>query len=205
MSLMIFLFEAVFISLSGVMAPGPVTAVAIGKGNESPYAGALVAIGHGMVEFPLMIFIFYGFGYLLNLNYVKAAIAFLGGLFLLIMGAVMLSGSNNTKVSSSWNSESPVMSGILLSIGNPYFLIWWATVGASLIVKSVSFGISVFLIFAILHFLCDFSWYYFLSALTFRGGQFFGKRFQRIIFSVCGVFLLFFGVKFILDALNVSL
>ena len=60
MSLLLFLFEAVLISLSGVMAPGPMTAFAVGKGSESPHAGALIAIGHGIVEVSLMISVFYG-------------------------------------------------------------------------------------------------------------------------------------------------
>lgn len=69
MPLLTFLIGAVFISLTGVMAPGPVTAVTIGEGSKSPHAGAFVAIGHGIVEFPLMIAIFYGFGYLLSLSH----------------------------------------------------------------------------------------------------------------------------------------
>lgn len=119
MSILTFLFEAVLISLSGVMAPGPITAVTIGKGNESPHAGAMVALGHGIIEFPLMIFIFYGFGYLLNLVYVKALIGFIGGLF-----------------------------------------------------------------------------------LSSKGGKFFGRKFQKIIFTICGLFLLFFSIKFITDAVR---
>jgi len=119
MSILTFIFEAVLISLSGVMAPGPITAVSIGKGNESSHAGALIAIGHGVVEFPLMIFIFYGFGYLLNLIYIKVLIGIIGGLFLLFMG-----------------------------------------------------------------------------------GKFFGRRLQKIIFTICGLFLLFFSIKFITDAVR---
>ena len=66
MPLVAFLLEAVLISLSGVMAPGPMTAAAVGAGSESPRAGALLAVGHGIVEFPLMVAILYGFGVLLN-------------------------------------------------------------------------------------------------------------------------------------------
>ena len=57
MVLLLFLGQVVVISLSGVMAPGPVTAAAIGMGARSRYAGMLLAIGHGIVEFPLMILI----------------------------------------------------------------------------------------------------------------------------------------------------
>lgn len=203
MSILNFLFVAVFISLTGVMAPGPVTFVTIGKGSQSPHAGALVAIGHGVVEIPLMISIFFGFGYILNLNFVKTIIPFLGGQILLIMGFNMFRNIEiEVEAGSNKYNESPFLSGILLSLGNPYFLIWWATLGAALILKSVSFGIIGFLIFASFHFLCDFLWYDFLSTLSFKGGQFFGKKFQRVIFSICGVFLLFFGGKFIFDALK---
>ena len=84
-----FIFEAVLISLSGVMAPGPITAVTIGKGNESPHAGALVALGHGIVEIPLMLFIFYGFGYLFQLYQTRVIIGFAGGVFLVLMAVGM--------------------------------------------------------------------------------------------------------------------
>ncbi len=202
MSFLAFIFEAVIISLSGVMGPGPITAVTIVKGNESPHAGALIAIGHGVVEFPLMIAIFYGFGYLLNLIYVKALIDIIGGLFLLFMGISMFRSVKQSDVSSKIYAYSSIISGILLSLGNPYFFIWWAAVGVTLILKSINFGIFGFLIFALCHWLCDFFWYYFLSFLSFRGGKFFGKKFQKIIFTICGLFLLFFSIKFITDAVR---
>jgi threonine/homoserine/homoserine lactone efflux protein len=197
-----FLLEAVLISLSGVMAPGPVTAVTVGKGSESPHAGAWVAIGHGIVEFPLMIAIFYGFGSLLDLSYVEAVIALVGGLFLLLTAVGMFRSVKQLKVGSSQYARSPVAAGIALSLGNPFFLIWWATVGAALILRSVNFGLLGFLVFALLHWSCDFLWSYFLSALTFKGGQFFGQRFQKVVFAVSGVFLLFFSGKFIVGALQ---
>mgnify|MGYP000005727938 CR=1 FL=1 len=200
-----FLLEAVFISLSGVMAPGPMTAVTVGKGNESPHAGAMVAVGHGIVEFPLMLFIFLGLGELLNLPLVKAAIGFLGGLFLLMMGWTMLRDAKTARVGGSHYARSPLVAGILLSAGNPYFLVWWATVGATLILRSVRFGLWGFAIFALCHWSCDLVWCYFLSSLSFKGGQFFGQRLQQVVFATCGVLLLFFSGRFIVDAVGVIL
>jgi len=147
-----------------------------------------------------MISILYGFGYLLNLSYAKMVIAFVGGLFLFFMGVGMFRSTRHVQARSRIYAGSPMVAGILLSLGNPYFLVWWATVGAALILRSVTFGTLAFLIFALLHWLCDFLWYYFLSALSFKGGQFFGKRFQKIVFAICGVILFFFGGKFIVDA-----
>lgn len=203
MLLSAFLIEAVLISLSGVMAPGPITAVTLSKGTKSPHAGAIIALGHGIVEIPLMILILYGFGEILKIPYIKVIIGLLGGLFLLKMGLNLLQGVKQSKINSSNNTRSPLMAGIILSLANPYFLIWWATIGSILIFRSITFGLLGFAIFMILHWSCDFFWCYFLSALSFKGGQFFGKRLQQILFVICGIFLLFFSAKFIFDAAKI--
>ena len=203
MLLSAFLLEAVLISLSGVMAPGPITAVTVSKGTKSPHAGAIIALGHGIVEIPLMILILYGFGEILKILYIKAIIGLLGGLFLLKIGFNLLQGIKQAKIDSSNDPHSPLMAGIILSLANPYFLIWWATIGSILIFRSITFGLLGFAIFMVLHWSCDFFWCYFLSALSFKGGQFFGKRLQQVLFLICGIFLLFFSSKFIYDAAKI--
>ncbi|GAH35748.1 unnamed protein product, partial [marine sediment metagenome] len=147
MLLSAFLLEAVLISLSGVMAPGPITAVTVSKGTKSPHAGAIIALGHGIVEIPLMILILYGFGDILKITYIKAIVGLLGGLFLLKMSLGLLKGIKQTKIDSSKNPHSPLMAGIILSLANPYFLIWWATIGSILIFRSYAFGMFGFAIF----------------------------------------------------------
>ncbi len=199
MSLLGFLFESVLISLSGVMAPGPMTTVAVGKGSESPHAGALVAVGHAIVELPLMVAVFYGIGRLLDFPYVQAIIALVGGAFLLVMGIGMVRGARQDQVDATAHPTPAVLAGILVSVGNPYFIVWWATVGAALIVRSVRYGLLGFVSFALLHSLCDLLWSWFLSALSFKGSRFFGQRFQQSIFVACGVLLLFLGGKLMAD------
>jgi threonine/homoserine/homoserine lactone efflux protein len=199
MTLLAFLLEAGIISLSGVMAPGPITTVVIGKGNQQPHAGALVAIGHGMVEIPLMVAVFYGVGRLLELPHVQEMIALAGGLFLLFMAVGMFQNLRLGVVQARKYARSSVLSGVLLTIANPYFLVWWATVGASLISRSMAFGLWGFIAFGSLHWLCDFVWDDVLSILSYKGGQFFGRGFQRTVFLVCGVLLLFFGAKLIMS------
>ncbi|MBE3127295.1 MAG: LysE family transporter [Candidatus Atribacteria bacterium] len=198
-----FLLEAVLISLSGVIAPGPVTAVTVSKGAKSPHAGAMIALGHGMVEIPLMILILYGFGDILKITYIKATIGLLGGLFLLKMGLGLLRGIKQARIDLSNGPSSPLMAGIILTLANPYFLVWMATIGSILISRSYAFGLLGFTLFMIAHWSCDFLWLYFLSALSFKGGQFFGKRLQQVLFVICGVFLLFFSTKFIYDAAKI--
>lgn len=209
MALAGFLLETVAISMSGVMAPGPITAVTVGKGSESPHAGAWVAVGHGIVEFPLVLAIFYGFGRWFELPAVQTGIALAGGLFLLYMGLGMLRSARGTQVASTasdrFRGRLPVAAGVLLSLGNPYFLIWWATIGAALTLRSAEYGVGGLMAprfagLASVHWSCDFAWSYLLSSLSYRGGHVFGQRFQQVVFLACGAFLVLIGLKYVYQA-----
>lgn len=91
------------------------------------------------------------------------------------------------------------MSGVLLSLANPYFLVWWATVGAALVLRALAFGLLGFIAFGVSHWLCDFGWCYLLSAASHKGGQVLGGRFQRLVFLACGAVLLFFAGKLLAE------
>jgi len=204
MELLIFLFKVIGISLSGVMAPGPVTATAISMGARSRYAGVLIAVGHGIVEFPLMVLIVLGAGEILKLPAAQIIIGLAGGAFLLWMAVGMLSSlrsslQQETKVAKS----TPLLAGIVLSAGNPYFLFWWATVGLALATMATGIGIWAFALFAVVHWLCDFVWLTILSWASFKGTGLFGPRGQKIVLLVCGVALVFFGLFFIYNAVEV--
>jgi threonine/homoserine/homoserine lactone efflux protein len=200
MPFLIFLSGAIVISLSGVLAPGPVTAATIGKGNDSPHAGAWIAIGHGIVEFPLMILLALGIGRIFASAWLKIALGLLGGLVLIFMAVGLLRGIRRQAIESSLFSGSPLLAGILLTLGSPFFFVWWATVGAALILQSWAFGIAGFIVLCVSHWLCDFVWSYFLSGLSYAGGKFFGRRFQQAVFAVCGTALLAFGGWFLYSA-----
>lgn len=176
------------------------TTVTIGEGSKSPLAGAHIAVGHGIVEFPLMVATLYGFGQLFRSSSAKAVVSALGGLFLIWLALDMLRSVRGVETISRSETRSPTVAGILLSAGNPYFLIWWATVGATLVLRSAQFGWLGFLVFAAVHWSCDLLWSTFLSVLSFRGGQFFGRWFQKVAFALCGAFLLVYGGRLLLDA-----
>ena len=202
MLLSIFLLEAILISMSGVMAPGPLTAAVIGNGNQSPHAGAMIAIGHGIVELPLMAAVLVGVGHLLGDIRVKIGLGVLGGIFLLVMGAGMFKNMRRQEMTPTRVGRSALLTGILLTLGNPYFFAWWGTIGATLVFRSLAFGLWGFLAFAVVHWLCDFVWDYILSALSFKGGRVFGPGFQRAVFATSGALMLFFGGMLLVDAVR---
>ena len=202
LSLFFFLLKAIVVSLSGVMAPGPVTAAAIAKGQRQRFAGALIAVGHGIIEFPLMILIVLGMDELLKSAKTQIVIGLAGGAFLLFMAIQMLRDIGKTDYDPEKSYKSgPVLTGFLLSVGNPYFLLWWASVGLALATEATQLGIWAFALFAVIHWLCDLVWLQVLSWASFKGSALLGPRSQRIVLLVCSLALLFFGLYFISRAL----
>jgi threonine/homoserine/homoserine lactone efflux protein len=199
--LITFLITATAISLSGVLAPGPMTAATLAAGTRSRHAGAMIAVGHGVVEFPLMLVIIAGAGSVFKLAPVRLGIGLAGGLFLLLMGVQLLLAAR-TAIGDAVPADArpPFLTGIVLSGGNPYFLIWWATVGLALATQAVELGILAFALFAVVHWLCDLVWLEALSLASHQGTRLLGGRLQQVVLVVCAAMLLGFGGKFLYDA-----
>lgn len=201
MEIAVFLFSAVVISLSGVMAPGSVTAATIAQGAARKDAGVLIAVGHGIIEFPLMFGIILGFDAVIKSSVAQIAIGMVGGAFLLWMGAGMIRDIGKEAVATNGSRKSgPVLTGLLLSAGNPYFLLWWATIGLKLATDARQLGWVAFVLFTIIHWLCDLAWLGFLGVMSFGGSRILGGRVQRAILAICGAALVLFSIRFIYSA-----
>lgn len=197
-----FISATFLVSLSGCLAPGPMTAVTVEGGKESPHSGSFVALGHALVEFPLVLVIYYGATAFLQGDLVKQVTGIVGSLFLLYMGYSMFISSRDPLCSAK-RKFSPFLSGVVLSGLNPYFVIWWLTIGTTFIVKSINHGFFALLVFYVIHWLVDFAWLYFLSAVSYKGGTFFGHNFQRIITLVCSLLLIFYSVNLFIDSIQI--
>jgi len=198
MELIGFLVRTVGVSLSGVMMPGPLTAAAIATGARNKYAGALMAAGHGIIEFPLMILIVSGIKWILESSPARIVVGLAGGAFLIIMAIQMLGNlSGAEKQDQIVTRGGPLLVGIILSVGNPYFFVWWATVGLALATTAVGLGVWAFVLFAIVHWLCDLVWLWLLSWASFKGSVLLSGRRQKIVLFVCVIVLFGFGLLFI--------
>ncbi len=204
-----FLLSAIIISLSGVMAPGAVTAATIAQGTRNRWAGTLISLGHGVVEMPLILLLMLGLHFVFEMNPVKISIGILGGGFLLWMGAGMIRQIFKEQATAeNVFKQNSVMTGIVLSATNPYFLLWWATVGLNLALGAKELGVFALVLFAIVHWMCDFVWLSILSFAGFytnKGAGLFSKHIEKGILIFCGSALLLFGCKFIYDALKLWL
>lgn len=193
----VFLGATLLISLSGVMMPGPVFAATIAKGYKDERAGVKIAIGHALVEFPLMALVVLSVGYVFENDAVKLVIGAVGGTLLVVMGAMMIRSRKEVALEGKEETtRSTVMTGVLTTSANPYFFLWWATVGAVLIFSAQEFGALVVLVFAAVHWSCDLAWYSFTGFAVFRTKHLWTPLVHQVVFVVCGLFMMAFGIYF---------
>ena len=196
LDLLFFLVTVGIISLSGVLMPGPVFAAAVVKGAENKHAGAWIALGHLIVEIPLIIVIAAGFYFIFTNDWVQIGIGMVGGALLIYMGIRMIQLRGEVDVVKRAFPTHPMVAGIMTTASNPYFIFWWATVGAALIIQSIAFGILGVVLFIIVHESCDLGWDYFVSYSVHESKKFWTKRVYAWVFGIFGLFLVGFGVYF---------
>jgi threonine/homoserine/homoserine lactone efflux protein len=195
-SLGIFLLSVVGISLSGVMAPGPMTATTIAKGYHNPHAGFLVAVGHAVVEIPIMILIYFGLADFIKSPDIKKIIGVLGGLVLIYMGASIIKDMKKDLDQMSTTKYGPFVAGIVMSGGNPYFLLWWATIGLTLVLTAKDIGIFAFVLLIVVHWSCDAVWQEILSVTVHKTKHLWTKTVRYVIFGICSAVLIGFGIYY---------
>lgn len=196
-----FFISTLAVSLSGVMAPGPITAATLAAGVRSRRAGAMIALGHAAVELPLILLLSMGFGSFLTSSTAQVGIGLAGGMVLILMGVQLLLSLWKPSVDAANPVQRhPLVIGVVLSVANPYFLIWWATVGLSLALQAMAFGVFMLALFAVVHWLCDLAWLEVLSLAGFTGSEVFGRRAQTVVSVVCGIVMVGFGAKFLYGA-----
>lgn len=192
----LFLLSAAGISLSGVMLPGPMTAATIARGYNDKNAGALIGLGHGVIEVPIIALVYFGFASYLNIPLVKQVTGVAGGLLLVVMGLIVFFTFNKPLAGSKVLPYGSLVTGIVMTGGNPYFFLWWATIGVALITGAVAFGIYGILLFTVVHWSCDIVWSQVVSMTVFRTRHLWTPGVQRVIFGICALVLVGFGLWF---------
>jgi len=192
-----FLSSVAVISLSGVMMPGPMFAVAVAKSYKSQFAGTKMALGHAIVEVPLMLLIYFGFARFFDEEPVQIVLYLVGGAIMVWMGIGMFRRRGRSVEEGRDLSYNSVFAGVVTSAANPLFFLWWAAVGSMLIMKSLSFGLTGFALLVTVHLLCDFGWLSFISVLVHRTKSLWRGKFQEGLLVTCSWLLIGFGGWFL--------
>ena len=85
------------------------------------------------------------------------------------------------------------LSGALMSLANPYWTVWWATIGLGYILSASELGIPGIVVFFAGHIMADLVWYSFVSAAVFKGRLILPDTVYRVVVGLCAGFLVGYG------------
>jgi threonine/homoserine/homoserine lactone efflux protein len=170
------------IGLTGALAPGPTLVATINASIAGDWKiGPKVTVGHMIAESVLFLLIVLGLA-AFALPYMTA-IAAIGGVSLIVFGALTIAGSRGASLTCPDRGTvgNPYIAGLVTSAANPYFWIWWLTIGSAMVIAGLSGGILLT----------------FVSAGISRGRTFLSDLSYQRIMAVCGIFLIIFGAYFL--------
>ena len=180
--------------------PGPVLTVTVSESaRRGALAGPLMIFGHGILELALVLALLGGLAPFFSRDEVFIVVSIVGGAILLWMACMMFKELPGLKLKFDHDDEKPrslILAGIVLSLANPYWLIWWATIGLGYIMYSVKFGIPGIIAFFTGHILADLAWYSLISFGVAKGRSFFTDTFYRRLIGACAAFLFVFSGYF---------
>ena len=197
-----FAIMVVAISASGVMSPGPLFSANIIYGlKEGKIAGLKIAVGHTIVEFPLIILL--GTGIITSNIFpeFRVLIAVIGALGLFAFAGLQIKSIFQKNFQKNIKpSRGPILAGIFLSALNPFFIIWWLTVGLKLITESIElWGFLGIIILFLFHIWMDYVWLYIVAFFASKSRNFLSNRNYKILVISLAIVLIYFGLKFLTE------
>ena len=203
-----FAATVIILSASGALAPGPLFFVTITHGAKSgTKSGIMFSIAHSIVEFTLVILLALGLLSVANEPAIRLGVGVAGGAALIVFGAMQIRGSlqetTETKTERG-TTRNLFLIGLALTGLNPYFIIWWLTIGANLILLALEFaGLGGVIFMYVCHVWVDYVWLTLVAAFAKRSTKILRIKWYRIMVSVFGAVLIYFGLSFLVDSIGI--
>jgi threonine/homoserine/homoserine lactone efflux protein len=115
-------------------------------------------------------------------------------------GKISLQLEDDKDAAGPGKGMHPVTTGVFLSLFNPYWSMWWATVGLLYITQALGGGLLGITSFYSGHILSDLIWFSLVSGAVAGGKRFISQKLYSGALAVCGLFVTGLGVYFIWDA-----
>lgn len=205
--------QIVLVSASGVLTPGPLFFANIALSKYGGFwSGIKIAVGHTIVELPVIILYSLPLIAFTNpnctLNMFKI-ISIIGGISLIIFGIFyvvkIINKNDSLKVTLKPSRiENPILAGILFTGANPFFYLWWFSVGIKLISDSLQLlGYPLGLVFLFfVHIWMDYAWLGLSSYIASRGIRIIGSRYHKFVIILLALPLFYYGINFILAGIR---
>ncbi len=208
--------QAFVVGLSGAMSPGSFLTVTIARTMQrGPFSASLLLVGHALLEAVLLVGFAFGLQQVLRAPRVMVVLAFAGGAVLLWMGYSLLSGALRGTIARDLEVAedramapghlSAVAQGAVVSLSNPYWTLWWATIGVKLAADGIAIGPVGVAAFFVGHTLADVSWYAFVIAVVHKGKGLLTPRSYCVIMGILGGALLYMGTRFVAQGFGYDL
>lgn len=210
MDLFGFVATVIVVTASGALAPGPLFfGLLIHGSKEGARAGFSAAIGHTLVEFPLVLALALGLLAAASQPMVKGVIGVVGGAGLIGFGVLQVYETLKNKTKSPGMAKarklpaSSLVLGLALTGLNPYFILWWLTIGSVLIVQALAFAALVgVLVMYVSHVWMDYAFLTMIAHLGKKGKAVVGSRWYKVVLIVFGLILIYYGATFVMGAFN---
>ena len=209
---------AFIVGFSGAITPGPLLLVTISQTLKIGLIAAIMIVaGHSLLELFTVVGLTFGLKEVMDKPFIFKMIGMTGGVVMLWMAVWMIKdafrhtgasiGSLLEKIQLSERKEEgrflkPFGLGVVVSLSNPFWTIWWLTVGASFVSRAIKGGFILLPSFYIGHISSDLAWYGVVGISLTLGGRFINDRVYRIFLLLCSMFLFLFGAYFIYTAVK---
>lgn len=190
-------FTSMIVALSGAMMPGPLLTINISESvRRGAIAGPLLMAGHAILELLMVAALMLGLSPLFKNDVFFVFVALAGGTAMFWMAFGMFRSLPTLTVHSSVavdRKNNLVVAGALMSLANPYWIIWWATIGIGYITHCQKMGFAGVGVFYSGHILGDVLWYVAISIAISKGRRLFTDRTYQVMIGCCGAFLVAFA------------
>ena len=197
------------VGLSGAVSPGPLLAYDIKESLRiGPWAGPAISLGHSILELGVVALLYFGAATILDSDVAQICISIIGGAVLIFMAATFIRNSskhseiNTIPNKSYFDKMGPVIGGVIVTVSNPYWSVWWVTVGLAYLIWSQEYGLVGVACFYFGHILADFAWFSLVSIIIASGRNLIVGKIYKIILVLCGVGMGGMGIYFFIRGIN---
>ncbi|MCX7010431.1 MAG: LysE family transporter, partial [Kiritimatiellaeota bacterium] len=155
-------------------------------------------------EIVLLVALVAGLGYWLTRPLVQGILGVGGGLLLAFLGVRMMATARvsvmealTTAPDKRAELRGPVLTGILTSLANPFWTLWWATIGLNYISFALKRGALGLGAFYTGHILADLVWYSVVAAAVASGRRILPRQVYVVLFLLCGLAMAGLGGYFL--------
>jgi threonine/homoserine/homoserine lactone efflux protein len=197
---------------SGAVVPGSLLAVVVTESVRGGWtAGPIMMVGHAALELVAMVLLVTGLIAFARSSPVRGTISVVGGGVLVYLGYATLmttgeAGADALRASAAAPAGGGwlrlAVLGAVMSMANPYWWVWWATIGVAHTGWAVQRGRAGGGVYFVGHVLSDILWYSAVSVALGTGRAFLSAAALRAIYVGCALFLFALAAIFVVAGIR---